>query len=417
MKTSFAFVVLPCLLALGFCLSKINLLIKEKINFYEQIIDAIPQPLSVTNLDMKWTFVNKAATEPLGVTRNDVLGQHCSNWGAKICGTEDCGVNCLRKNKPTTFFNQWDKDFKVDISYLTGLDGKNIGHIEIVQDISEKVALRNVYHDVEQISENLTAGAHNLNDASNDLTVGSTQQAASMTEISSSVNEISTQAIDNAERASRANLVSTEAQNAVSHAVGEMQELEDKMTDINTSSNAISNIIKVIDDIASQTNLLALNASIEAARAGEMGRGFAVVADEVRTLAGRSAHAAQESAQHIKDSVENVQKGNEISKQCVSSLNAIVGQISEISTAVCEIDNASQGQADGLNQINQGMVEIDGVVHSTATSAEETSASAKELSELAILLNSRLEGIRSIEGLFDNEIQDDSNGINVKNIN
>jgi methyl-accepting chemotaxis protein len=104
MQAPFTFVVLPFLLVLGFCLLKINQLIKEKVNFYEQIIDAFPQPISVTNMEMKWTFVNKAATEPLGVTRSDVLGQHCSNWGANICGTEDCGVNCLRRNEPTSFF-------------------------------------------------------------------------------------------------------------------------------------------------------------------------------------------------------------------------------------------------------------------------------------------------------------------------
>ncbi|WED23888.1 methyl-accepting chemotaxis protein [Vibrio sp. JC009] len=397
------FIVFALLSGAAFCFYKLDSETRERFNFYEQIIDAIPNPLSVTDMDMKWTFLNKAATDPLGITRHDVMGQHCSNWGANICNTEDCGVNCLRKGKPVTFFHQWDKDFRVDSAYLTGLKGEKIGHIEIVQEISEKVALQGVYHDVEAISENLTSGANNLNDASHALTVGSTQQAASITQIGSSVNEVLAQASDNAQRAARASKVSTQTQNAANHAVSEMQELEIAMAAINQSSDAISEIINVIDDIASQTNLLALNASIEAARAGEMGRGFAVVADEVRKLAERSTEAASESAQYIQTSVENVKKGNDISQQCVTALNQIVDQVGEISHTVGEIDSASQSQADGLTQINQGMSEIDEVVHSTATSAEETSHSARELSDLAVRLNGQLESIRNIEGLFDSK--------------
>ena len=82
----------------------------ESRHWYEQIVDAIPLPVSVTDNDMHWTFVNKAATTPLGVTREDVLGKHCSNWGASICKTPNCGVECLKHNKPKTNFHQWDRD-------------------------------------------------------------------------------------------------------------------------------------------------------------------------------------------------------------------------------------------------------------------------------------------------------------------
>ncbi|WP_268410404.1 methyl-accepting chemotaxis protein [Alteromonas sp. a30] len=397
------------------CLIKMDHWAKEKFNFYEQVLDTIPNPLSVTDMDMKWTFVNRAATEPLGVTREDVLGQHCSNWGAKICNTEDCGVNCLRKGKPVTLFNQWDKEFRVDAFYIKGLNGNKIGHVEYVQEISEKVALKAVYKDVDDISENLTAGANELNIASHALTLGSNQQAASISQIGNSLNEILAQANDNAKRASKASAVSSEAQQAATVASDGIKELEQAMQEINRSSEAISDILNVIDDIASQTNLLALNASIEAARAGEMGRGFAVVADEVRTLAERSTKAAKESAQYIQSSVENVERGNSISQKCVSALSKIVKHVEAVSGTIKEIDDASQSQATGLSQVNQGVSEIDEVTHSTAASAEETSLSATQLSKLSLQLQAQLENMRKIDGLIDDE-KTHSNLIEVKDV-
>lgn len=398
------------------CLIKLQRISKEQVNYYEQILDAIPNALSVTDLEMKWTFVNRAATAPLGVKREDVIGQHCSNWGANICNTQDCGVNCLRNGKQNTSFNQWGKDFLVSTFYITGLDGKNIGHVEYVQEVSEKVALQGVYKDMDAISENLTTGANELNVASHALTEGATQQAASISQIGNSLNEILAQANDNAERASKASKVSTEARQAATLASTEISELELAMQEINRSSEAISDIIKVIDDIASQTNLLALNASIEAARAGEMGRGFAVVADEVRNLAARSTKAANESAQHIQSSVENVEKGNAISQKCVSALGEIVKHVETISNTIEEIDSASQGQAVGLSEVNQGMSEIDEVTHSTAASAEETSLSAAELTKVSLTLQAQLENMAKIDGLIVNAEKRNDNLIKVNNV-
>ena len=109
------------------------------------------------------------------------------------------------------------------------------------------------------------------------------------------------------------------------------------MEHINSSSNKIAEIIDVIDEIALQTNLLALNASVEATRAGEQGRGFSMMATEVRIFAQRSAIAAKESKELIKNSLEKVQQGSELVHETGEALTEIVGATKKVGDIVAEI--------------------------------------------------------------------------------
>ncbi|PZQ42297.1 MAG: chemotaxis protein, partial [Phenylobacterium zucineum] len=151
------------------------------------------------------------------------------------------------------------------------------------------------------------------------------------------------------------------------------------MTEIETSSNQVSQIIGVIDEIAFQTNLLALNAGVEAARAGEAGRGFAVVAQEVRALAQRSADAAKEIKTLISTSTQQVETGVDLVGQTGEALSRIVEQVASIDALMKEISASTTEQATGLNEVNGAVNQMDQVVQQNAAMVEEATAASHSL--------------------------------------
>jgi methyl-accepting chemotaxis protein len=111
---------------------------ESKLYLYEQILDSIPWPLSVTDNEMNWVFINKPVEDMLKVKRNEVVGKQCSNWNANICKTKNCGIARLKEKQPQTFFEQSNMNFEVNTSYIKDRNGNNLGHLEIVQDITAK---------------------------------------------------------------------------------------------------------------------------------------------------------------------------------------------------------------------------------------------------------------------------------------
>jgi len=158
-----------------------------------------------------------------------------------------------------------------------------------------------------------------------------------------------------------------------------MRETVDAMGAIRDSSDKISQIIGVIDEIAFQTNLLALNAGVEAARAGEAGRGFAVVASEVRALAQRSSDAAKDIKSLISDSADHVQKGVKLVDQTGTALDAIVAQVANIDGLVSDIASSANQQATGLAEVNNAVNDMDRVTQKNAAMVEESTAACHAL--------------------------------------
>lgn len=115
--------------------------LENKFYWYEQLLDAVPTPLSVTDLDMNWTFINKPVEQLFNEPKKDFIGRPCHNWGAAICQTEKCGIQRLRQGNAETYFSQFDKEFRVDTSYLYNRKGEPIGHVEVCMDITAITAV------------------------------------------------------------------------------------------------------------------------------------------------------------------------------------------------------------------------------------------------------------------------------------
>jgi methyl-accepting chemotaxis protein len=246
------------------------------------------------------------------------------------------------------------------------------------------LGLNEVIGQVRKAAAQVAGGSRQVFSSSQFLSVGATEQAASLIEITSSITELGSQTRTNAENAHQANFHAGEARDAAENGFAHMREMVAAMAEINDSSQQISKIIKVIDDIAFQTNLLALNAAVEAARAGRHGKGFAVVAEEVRNLAARSAKAAKETSELIEGSAQKVQNGSEIANLTSEAFKEIVTGITRVTDLVGEIASASKEQAMGISQVSEGLEQIDSVTQENTATAEQAATAAGELSSQAM---------------------------------
>lgn len=374
--------------------------ISEKILWLTDMLDAIPFPISVTDKDMNWTFINKPVENMLKTTRAKAVGKHCSNWGAGICKTEQCGVSCLKKNITETTFEQAGNTFKVDTAFLHDSSGNVTGHIEVVQDISKLSSMKQLealLNQIEDICPVLSSGAEQVASSSQALAQGATEQAAAVEQLSASVSMISGQINDNADNAKKADGMAIKATSSIQSSNQQMGQLMASMNTIESKSHEISKIIKTIEDIAFQTNILALNAAVEAARAGSAGKGFAVVADEVRNLAAKSADAAKNTTALIEDSVSSIADGVRLAEIANKELNEAVQNVVSTTELISEITKATGEQALAVSQVTIGVDQISSVVQTNSATSEETAAASEELSTQADMLKKLTETFQMSE--------------------
>jgi methyl-accepting chemotaxis protein/methyl-accepting chemotaxis protein-1 (serine sensor receptor) len=256
--------------------------------------------------------------------------------------------------------------------------------------------LRRVAAELMEGAEQVAAAAGQVASSSQALSQGASEQAASLEETSASSEEVNSMTQRNAENSRSAAELTAQVDEQVNSANQTLTQMVSAMADINGSSEKISKIIRVIDEIAFQTNILALNAAVEAARAGEAGMGFAVVADEVRNLAQRCGQAAKDTETLIEESITKSREGDTRLGRVEESIRSITGTAAKVRTLVDEVNLGSQEQERGIAQISKAIVQMESVTQQTAANAEESAAAAEELTAQSQAVR---EVVRHLEGM------------------
>ncbi|MCM2435929.1 methyl-accepting chemotaxis protein [Agrobacterium rosae] len=278
-----------------------------------------------------------------------------------------------------------DLAFQLEEAFSTEFEGLRSDFNQSIRQLSATLV------EVSQAVSNMDGGTREIADGTQDLSKRTEQQASSLEETAAALEQITANVAMSTKRTEEARRVASSANDSAAASALVVSHAEDAMRRIEESSQQISNIIGVIDEIAFQTNLLALNAGVEAARAGEAGKGFAVVAQEVRELAQRSAHAAKEIKALIQTSTSEVGNGVKLVRDASTSLKTISGFISEMNEHMGSIASSAVEQAGGLREINAAVNQMDQSTQQNAAMVEESTAAATTLSNEAQRLRSLIE--------------------------
>lgn len=281
---------------------------------------------------------------------------------------------------------------KIDDDYQGAFD-------KLKQDANATVdRLTEIITKIREAASTVSTGASEIAQGNADLSKRTESQASSLEETASSMEEMTSAVKQTSENSVHANELAASAKQKAETGGQVVSKAVVAMDEINDASKKIADIIGVIDEIAFQTNLLALNAAVEAARAGEQGRGFAVVAGEVRNLAQRSAGAAREIKDLIRDSVDKVEAGTSLVNESGKTLGEIIDSVDRVSVMIKEISTAAREQSSGIEQVNSAVAQMDEMTQQNAALVEEASAAGEAMAEQAQSMMQMMEFFSLSEG-------------------
>ncbi len=275
-----------------------------------------------------------------------------------------------------------DLSVEMDMDYLGDFQSLKTSCGKIIESLNDAMS------QLHQASDQVAEGSEQVSSGAQALSQGATEQASSVEELVATLNELSDKVNKTAHNARDVNDLMGLTVGEIDNSNKMMESMMTAMTRINDCSSEIEKIIKTIEDIAFQTNILALNAAVEAARAGEAGKGFAVVADEVRSLASKSQEAAKDTTALISNSLTAVSEGNQIAADTQESLLKVVASAQKISENMAAITEASDMQAEGIQQVTLGIDQISSVIQTNSATAQESAAASEELYSQSSLLKS-----------------------------
>ncbi len=241
-------------------------------------------------------------------------------------------------------------------------------------------------HAMHDTGDQVVQEADQISNAFNTLLQGVEDQNSALKEVTSSLASVDEQTKSNVDKASSAYQLSLSASFLAQQGDDQMQQMLQAMRAISESSDNISQVIKVVDEIAFQTNMLALNAAVEAARAGDHGKGFAVVAEEVRNLAQRSSSAAKETTELVETSLARVEAGTELTHQTAKTFNEIVNSVNETSELVDNIVVDSGVQSKGIQQVHTALATVNTISQNNINVFSSNAASIQQLASQALHL-------------------------------
>jgi methyl-accepting chemotaxis protein/methyl-accepting chemotaxis protein-1 (serine sensor receptor) len=250
-------------------------------------------------------------------------------------------------------------------------------------------------------AQQVARAAVQMGSISQSLAQGASEQAVSLEQTSASAEQVNAMVQRNARSSREAAEHTNDANRLLTEANQKLEHMLVSMRDISSSSEKISKIIRVIDEIAFQTNILSLNAAVEAARAGEAGMGFAVVADEVRNLAQRCSQAAKDTSGLIEESIQHSKTGRVRLDEVATAMRQVTDSAVQVQRLSNEVNAGSEEQARAIEQISKAILQIQQVTQQTAASAEEGASAGSQMSAEAENLQSTVHRMRAMLGMHE----------------